>query len=179
MQLKDMHWNVKGVEFYQLHELFEDLAETFDPHIDAVAERASALGGQAFGTAHDVVQTSRIPQLPRGPTDGETLLDDLSYRLSRLDAELAHQIQTATQQGDLDTADLLNEVSRDVSKALWFVEAHLQGPPAGPRQPTGQAVGGQVGGGPPAAAPQQAPPAPGAAAPVPGSMPPTTPPRPD
>ena len=28
----------------------------------------------------------------------------------------------------IDTADFLNEVSRDVSEALWFVEAHLQGP---------------------------------------------------
>ena len=44
MQLKHAHWNVKGIEFYQLHELFEDLYERFEPHIDAVAERASALG---------------------------------------------------------------------------------------------------------------------------------------
>jgi len=128
MQLKDAHWNVKGIEFYQLHELFEDLVETFEPHIDAVAERASALGGQALGTAHDVVQTSKIPQLPREAVDGQTVLDDLTYRLSLLDATFYRGIETASQQGDLDTADLLNEVSRDVSKALWFVEAHLQGP---------------------------------------------------
>jgi starvation-inducible DNA-binding protein len=140
MQLKDAHWNVKGIEFYQLHELFEDIIEVFGDHIDEIAERASALGGQALGTAHDVVQTSAIPQLPRGAVDGRTLLNDLRYRLSVLDSNIYQAIETADRQGDLDTADLLNEVSRDVSKSLWFIEAHLQGQ-------TARAGGGQPGGG--------------------------------
>ena len=150
MQLKDAHWNVKGMQFYQLHGLFEDLVETLEPHADAIAERASALGGQALGTPHDVVQTSRIPQLPREAVDGQTLLDDMTYRLSLLDASIYRAIETATRQEDLDSADLLNEVSRDVSKALWFVEAHLQGPRGtgtvgGGRPPeaTGQSGAGQ------------------------------------
>jgi starvation-inducible DNA-binding protein len=126
MQLKDAHWNVKGVEFYQLHQLFEDLVQTFEPHIDEIAERASALGGQALGSPHDVVDNSTIPRLSRDVVDGQTLLDELAYRLSVLDANLYQAIETATRQNDLDTADLLNEVSRDVSKSLWFVEAHLQ-----------------------------------------------------
>ena len=128
MQLKHAHWNVKGRQFYQLHALFEDMVETLGPHVDAVAERASALGGQALGTPQDVVRTSRIPQLPREAVDGPALLDDVTYRLSLLDANIHRAIETATRQEDLDTADLLNEVSRDVSEALWFVEAHLQGP---------------------------------------------------
>ena len=128
MQLKDAHWNVKGMQFYQLHALFEDLVETLEPHADTIAERASALGGQALGTPHDVVRTTRIPQLPREAVDGPTLLNDMTYRLSLLDANIYRAIETATRQEDPDTADLLNEVSRDVSKALWFVEAPLQGP---------------------------------------------------
>jgi starvation-inducible DNA-binding protein len=126
MQLKDAHWNVKGIEFYQLHELFEDLYEEFEDHIDEIAERVSALGGQAYGTPSDVVQNSSIPPLQRGNVDGRTLLDQLAYRLSVLDANLYQAIETANRQNDLDTADLLNEVSRDVSKSLWFVESHLQ-----------------------------------------------------
>jgi NAD(P)H-dependent flavin oxidoreductase YrpB (nitropropane dioxygenase family) len=40
--------------------------------------------------------------------------------------------------GDLDTADLLNEVSRQVSKYLWVLEAHLRDGSSVPVQPTGQ-----------------------------------------
>jgi len=128
MQLKHVHWNVKGIEFYQLHELFEDLYERFEPHIDAVAERASALGGLPMGTAAAVAGQTTIPQLSHATVDGQSLLHELADRLSALDSILYQQIETANQQGDLDTADLLNEVSRDVTKALWFLESHLQVP---------------------------------------------------
>ena len=29
--------------------------------------------------------------------------------------------------GDADTSDLLTELSRDIDKKLWMLEAHLQG----------------------------------------------------
>ena len=131
MQLKHAHWNAKGIEFYQLHDLFEDLYESFEPHVDTVAERASALGGQPMGTAAAVAQQTTIPQLSHTAVDGQSMLRAIADRLSALDTTLYQQIQTANQQGDLDTADLLNEVSRDVTKALWFVESHLQGPQSG------------------------------------------------
>ena len=66
------------------------------------------------------------------------LLAAMADRLAVVDANLHQAIQTADGQSDLDTADLLNEVSRDVSKALWFVEAHLQR--TGAQQQQGAAV---------------------------------------
>jgi len=131
MQLKHAHWNVKGIEFYQLHELFEDLYESFESHIDAVAERASALGGQPMGTPTAVAQQTTIPELSHRAVDGQSMLREIADRLSVLDATLYQQIEVANQQNDLDTADLLNEVSRDVTAALWFVESHLQVPQQG------------------------------------------------
>jgi len=131
LQLKHAHWNVKGIEFYQLHELFEDLYERFEPHIDAVAERASALGGRPMGTAPAVAQQTSIPEFSHTAVDGESLIREMADRLSILDTVLYQQIETANQHGDLDTADLLNEVSRDVTKAQWFLESHLQVPQSG------------------------------------------------
>ncbi|WP_415383591.1 DNA starvation/stationary phase protection protein Dps [Halosimplex sp. TS25] len=141
MQLKSAHWNVKGHEFYQLHELFEDLAEEFDAFIDEVAERASALGGRPPGTAREVAQNTTIPALPSQTTEGVALVAELADRLAILDANLYEQLQTVTQQNDLDTADLLNEISRAVAKSLWFLEAHLQGAPAAGSQHGGQSSG--------------------------------------
>src|SRR6476646_3120699 len=48
-QTKFAHWNVKGPNFYQLHLLFDELAEKLEQHVDEIAERATALGGVAMG----------------------------------------------------------------------------------------------------------------------------------
>src|SRR4051812_16970187 len=49
-QTKQAHWNVRGEEFYQLHTLFDAIAEPLPEHIDSIAERTVALGGFALGT---------------------------------------------------------------------------------------------------------------------------------
>ncbi len=127
MQLKTAHWNVRGPNFYQLHELFEEIVESLEPLVDTVAERATALGGHAPGTAPMVAQRSTVPQLSPTTSDEAQLVEQLADSLAALDASLYDGINRVSEQGDLDTADLLNEVSREVSKSLWLVEAHLQG----------------------------------------------------
>jgi len=50
-QTKQAHWNVKGNDFWQLHKLFDELAAETAEWVDMIAERATALGGYATGTA--------------------------------------------------------------------------------------------------------------------------------
>ena len=47
-------------------------------------------------------------------------------RYAGLAATTRAAIDAATEQADMDTADLFTEVSRGLDKALWFLEAHLQ-----------------------------------------------------
>jgi starvation-inducible DNA-binding protein len=50
-QTKQAHWNVKGKDFYRLHLLFDTLAAEVLDHVDLIAERATALGGDAAHSA--------------------------------------------------------------------------------------------------------------------------------
>lgn len=141
---KAAHWNVKGPNFFSLHELFEEIYEDLSEHADDIAERVTALGGEAKGTTRVAAANSRIPGLPQGPVTGQEYVQLLAERLAILDAHLGEGIRMASQQDDLDTADLLNEVSREVTKDLWFLEAHLQTQPiaqAGGQAATGSSVG--------------------------------------
>jgi starvation-inducible DNA-binding protein len=152
-QARFAHWNVKGMEFYGLHQLFDDLAETLEDHVEVVAERITALGGQARGTAGLAVSNCRLPQMPTDVTRGIEYVEILSDRLAIHDANLSEAIERVESYDDVDTADLLNEVSRDVSHFLWLLEAHLQTEPitGGGRQGVsgggGQRIGGGVQGG--------------------------------
>src|SRR5262245_31210533 len=60
-QVKQAHWNVKGMHFMQLHLFFDDLAGGLLEQVDTVAERATALGGTALGTARLAGTKSRLP----------------------------------------------------------------------------------------------------------------------
>src|SRR6185437_8103479 len=59
-QAKFAHWNVKGEDFYQLHLLFDSIAEHVEEAVDLIAERVTALGGRANGTARQVAANSSI-----------------------------------------------------------------------------------------------------------------------
>ena len=59
-QAKYAHWNVKGVNFYQLHLVFDATAKVIFKHIDAIAERITQLGGTANGTVRMSAANSPI-----------------------------------------------------------------------------------------------------------------------
>ena len=125
-QLKQAHWNVKGSDFIQLHELYDAVAETVLEFVDTIAERATALGGLALGTARMAAEATTLDEYPIDAVAGEETIVVVADRLAAFGASAREAIDTATELGDMDTADLFTEVSRAIDKHLWFVEAHLQ-----------------------------------------------------
>ncbi len=125
-QAKQAHWNVKGIHFFQLHELFDQIATTVEAHIDLIAERATALGGTALGTIRVAAQNSGLAEYPLEITDGRDHVDALSTALADFGKKIRASIDDADDLHDKDTADLFTEISREIDKFLWFVEAHIQ-----------------------------------------------------
>jgi starvation-inducible DNA-binding protein len=126
-QTKQAHWNVKGPNFYQLHELYDELAAALLPHIDAIAERVTALGGFAMGTARMAAESSRLQDYPQDAVNDLKNVEALAQCWATVAASTREAADQAEKQEDMDSNDLLIEVSRDLDKFLWFLEAHLQG----------------------------------------------------
>ena len=125
-QAKQAHWNVKGIHFIGLHELFDQVATAAEAHADLIAERITALGGTALGTARVVAQNSSLSEYPLEIFDGTSHVDALSTAMAEFGKNVRKNINDTDDLGDKDTADLLTEVSREIDKLLWFVEAHIQ-----------------------------------------------------
>lgn len=126
-QNKQAHWNVKGKDFFQLHLLFDQLAEEIDPFIDMLAERVTALGGYATGTVRMAAGSSRLPEFPVDCLDGMDVVRTLVERYAAYCGATREAIDKADEEmGDPTTADLLTDISRVVDKHLYFLEAHLQ-----------------------------------------------------
>jgi starvation-inducible DNA-binding protein len=125
-QAKHAHWNVKGATFIALHELFDDVAENIEGHIDTMAERITALGGTAEGALATVARRTSLDPYPAEAIDGLAHVDALSGALAEFGRKLRRAIDDAAKLKDAGTSDLFTEVSRDVDKYLWLLEAHLQ-----------------------------------------------------
>ncbi|HSM84378.1 MAG TPA: DNA starvation/stationary phase protection protein Dps [Nodosilinea sp.] len=124
-QTKQAHWNVKGMDFLQLHELFDELAGELEGYVDMVAERVTALGGTAMGTARVAASSSILPEYPFDAIDGAEHVTALAERFAAYGKHVRGAIDTTDELGDADTADLYTEISRTIDMRLWFLEAHL------------------------------------------------------
>jgi starvation-inducible DNA-binding protein len=125
-QTKQAHWNVKGIHFYQLHLLFDQLAEKRQGEADELAERATELGGYALGTVRMAAASSRLPEIPTDINAGVDYVRALVERYGIHANNMRAAIDEADEAGDKDTADLFTEISRELDKDLWFLQAHLQ-----------------------------------------------------
>jgi starvation-inducible DNA-binding protein len=125
-QAKQAHWNVKGPEFFQLHELFDSVATHFDEQADLIAERITALGGTALGTARVAAATSAIPEYDLDAVGGLDHVVALSERLAKAANQFRADIDRTDDLGDKATSDLFTQITREADKNLWFLEAHLQ-----------------------------------------------------
>jgi len=125
-QVKHAHWNVKGIHFFQLHELFDSVAGHLDDQADLIAERVTQLGGVANGTARQVAAESSIKEYDLQAVKGEDHLKVLAKRLGTLANAARSAIDEAGKLGDQATADIFTEITRAADKDLWFLEAHLQ-----------------------------------------------------
>jgi len=125
-QVKWAHWNVKGLHFIQLHELFDSIASHLEDQTDSLAERVTTLGGVANGTAREAAAKSGLKEADLSASDGPSMLKFLVHNVAHHANALRTAVQEANDLGDAITCDLFTTLTRELDKDLWFLEAHLQ-----------------------------------------------------
>jgi starvation-inducible DNA-binding protein len=125
-QTKFAHWNVKGSDFIQLHQLFDEVAAHVLEFTDLIAERATTLGGTANGTARTAAANSTLSEFPANKLQGMDAVEALAKQVAAYAAGTRRAMQESEALVDMTTNDLFTEISRQVDKDLWFLEAHLQ-----------------------------------------------------
>ncbi len=125
-QTKQAHWNVKGMNFIAVHELFDDLHEETEEYVDTIAERLTAIGGQAHGTVQAASENSLLDPYPLDLVKSEDHLKRLTESYSKWSAAIAEGIEEASEAGDPLTEDLLTAIGRGLDKGIYFMESHFQ-----------------------------------------------------
>lgn len=126
LQTQNFHWNVKGMNFSELHLLFESQYQELADAVDTIAERIRALAKMAPGTYKEFSQLSDITQVV-GDISAEKMIKHLVK---------CHQIIVATAQMVCDNAEACNDqVSLDLAtsrlavheKILWMLNSTIDG----------------------------------------------------
>ena len=61
-KLQNYHWNIKGKDFFIVHQKLEEYYTEVNTQIDEIAEHILALGGQPLGTLKDYLNITKIAE---------------------------------------------------------------------------------------------------------------------
>ena len=121
--IKSFHWNIRGPQFFRLHEEFQKLYEVAEEQIDQIAERIMMIGGEPLQTLEDYIKYSKIAEnndkyLPE-VTINKTL-DNLNILLS-----LERDILKSTNEDDEGTRVMIGNFIAQQEKVVWMFYSNL------------------------------------------------------
>lgn len=127
IKLRKFHWNIKGPDFVEFHELFEEQYNAVAEAIDEVAERITTLGGVAIGTTQEFAKLSQLKEsagkvpaemqmLKELVGDHETIIRSLREAIDKCDEDYK----------DIGSADLLTDLIRDHEKQAWKLRQYIR-----------------------------------------------------
>ena len=123
---RNYHWNVTGMAFKSLHDLFGEQYQQLAEFGDDIAERIRSLGYFAPGALTDYLATTRLAESDHLAGNAEMMVQNLLndhetlIQCLRIDVE-----QTADKYHDVGTSDFLTGLMEAHEKIAWMLRAHL------------------------------------------------------
>jgi starvation-inducible DNA-binding protein len=124
IKLHNYHWYVKGNQFFTLHTKFEEFYNEASLHIDELAERLLAIGGEPVATMKDCLAMASV-QEANGNESAEEMVQSISSDFSLLVGELKEGMAIAEQANDEITGDMLLAIHSSLEKHVWMLKAYL------------------------------------------------------
>jgi len=123
--LRGLHWNIKGREFFELHVKFEEFYDDAVIKVDEIAERILTLEGEPLHTFTDYINTSEIKEeknVTNGPKGVEIIINNFSTLISK-EREILSLASDAEDEG---TASLMSDYITETEKTLWMLNSYLK-----------------------------------------------------
>ncbi|MDO6588807.1 DNA starvation/stationary phase protection protein [Loktanella sp. D2R18] len=124
MLAQNFHWNVTGMAFGPLHDLFQKMYEDHFVAQDDLAERIKAIDAHAEGTLSGMIKRSKVSEF-EGTASAEEMIKMMLEAQETLAATLAGCGELASSHGDTLTEDLCIARGQTHEKFAWFLRSHL------------------------------------------------------
>ena len=124
MKAQNFHWNVTGMAFKPLHDLFQEIYEDHFEAQDDLAERVRALGATATGTYAAFLERSKITETERAES-AEAMVRELAEDQATIAGTLLALADKAEEMGDMISNDMAIGRAQAHEKFAWMLRAHL------------------------------------------------------
>lgn len=122
--LRGLHWNIKGKNFFELHLKFEEYYNDAQEKIDMIAERILTLGESPLHSFQDYITNSKIAASTK-VADGSTAVDLINMSVKTI-LEIERPIlKLAGDVNDDGTADLMTQFIAQQEKEVWMLRSWL------------------------------------------------------
>lgn len=125
IKLHNYHWNVRGMNFKQVHELTESYYEYFAKQYDDVAERILQLAGKPFSSMKDYLNNASLKEDSGNDFDGKYVLNSVLKDFELLNAQFEGISKTASEINDIPTSNIADENVAWLEKQIWMIKATL------------------------------------------------------
>jgi starvation-inducible DNA-binding protein len=122
--LRSLHWNIKGKEFFELHMKYEELYTRTQDIIDEIAERILSIGATPLSQWSSYMKESVIKEneiIQDGRTGVQYILD---AQKQILDLERA-LLDMSDERDDEGTNSMMSDLIGEKEKTNWMFRAWL------------------------------------------------------
>jgi starvation-inducible DNA-binding protein len=123
-KLRNYHWNVKGHDFFDLHEQFEVQYNEARDNIDEVAERIRVFGKTPLSTMKDYIDQAEIKETSTDLNSDIMVREILSDYRILLESMFA-VVEIAVEQGDSGTEEMVKKFIHAVEKHHWMMSSFM------------------------------------------------------
>ena len=122
--LRGLHWNIKGKNFFDLHVKFEELYTDANMKVDLVAERILTLSKTPLHTFEDYMHHAKVPvgKNVSNDVDAVKLIVTSLSELLKLERAILEQAGNANDEG---TNSMMSDFITEQEKTVWMMTAWL------------------------------------------------------
>jgi len=124
VKLHRYHWFIQGKQFFQLHDVFEDMYTTFAADADEIAERVLMIDGKPLATMIKYIKEATLEEAAADDKEDEItarLIEDYQQMIKEIREE---GIPYAGERNDEPTVDLLVTLQGKLEKYVWMLHAY-------------------------------------------------------
>lgn len=126
VKFHNYHWNVKGLQFFSIHEYTEKAYEEMAELFDSCAERVLQLGEKAITCQKVLMENAKSPKVAKDCFTPLEVIELIKQDYEYLLAEFKKLNEAAEKESDTTTAAFAQENIAKYEKSLWILGATLQ-----------------------------------------------------